>query len=195
MKTIWNSSLENLPEVGQRVWYHYTWIGTHAGEYIGELPCEFEEVSYPYFRGEGGTWKADCETFWCEWGEEQPEPPEESLEQYKWAEEENRKGLENIKKINFEDIDSIIDFLKAIKEKEISYREGAEILFDCFDAAWVDGLKAGRGEHKRDLFQLHELKQIHKYSEFIELVATPKRPDGTYNYCREALEQKAKELL
>lgn len=162
---------------------------------IGELPCEFEEVSYPYFQSDGGTWCADCETFWCEWGGEQPEPPEESLDQYKWAEEENQKRMENIKKVDFEDIDSIINFLKAVKGKEINYREGAEILFDCFDAAWVDGLKAGRGEHKRDLSQLHELEQIHKYSDFIELVATPKRPDGTYNYCREALEQKAKELL
>lgn len=191
----WISTLENLPEVGQRVWYHYVWIGTFDGIYLGKLLDEGEADSYPYFQSDGGTWGADCETFWCEWTEEKPEPPEESLEQYKWAEEENKKRMENIKKINFEDIDSIIDFLKAIKRKEISYREGAHILFDCFDEAWVDGLKAGRGEHKRDLFQLHELKQIHKYSEFIELVATPKRPDGTYNYCREALEQKAKELL
>lgn len=30
---------------------------------------------------------------------------------------------------------------------------------------------------------------------FIQLVATPKRPDGTYNYCREALEKKAKDIL
>jgi len=30
---------------------------------------------------------------------------------------------------------------------------------------------------------------------FVSLVATGKRPDGTYNYCREALEQKAKKLL
>jgi hypothetical protein len=30
---------------------------------------------------------------------------------------------------------------------------------------------------------------------FVELAARPKRPDGTYNYCREALEQKAKEIL
>ena len=30
---------------------------------------------------------------------------------------------------------------------------------------------------------------------FISLVAAGKRSDGTYNYCREALEQKAKELL
>jgi hypothetical protein len=31
--------------------------------------------------------------------------------------------------------------------------------------------------------------------QFVELVATPKRPDGTYNYCREALELKAIEVL
>ena len=31
--------------------------------------------------------------------------------------------------------------------------------------------------------------------QFVELVATPKRPDGTYNYCREALESRAAEVL
>jgi hypothetical protein len=31
--------------------------------------------------------------------------------------------------------------------------------------------------------------------QFVELVAAPKRPDGTYNYCREALEKKATEVL
>lgn len=127
--------------------------------------------------------------------QQKPEPPEESLEQYKWAEEENKKRMKNIKKINFEDIDSIIDLLKAVKGKEISYREGAEILYNCFDNAWLDGFKECRGDRKHNLFQLHELEQVHKYREFIELVAKPKRPDGTYNYCREALEQKAKELL
>ena len=30
---------------------------------------------------------------------------------------------------------------------------------------------------------------------FVKFAATPKRPDGTYNYCREALEAEAKELL
>ena len=31
--------------------------------------------------------------------------------------------------------------------------------------------------------------------QFVELVATPKRRDGTYNCCREALEIKAKQVL
>jgi hypothetical protein len=31
--------------------------------------------------------------------------------------------------------------------------------------------------------------------QFVELVATPKRPDGTFNYCREALQQRAVETL
>ena len=31
--------------------------------------------------------------------------------------------------------------------------------------------------------------------QFVELVAAPARPDGTYNYCREALEKKAAEVL
>ena len=38
-------------------------------------------------------------------------------------------------------------------------------------------------------------EQYNKYRAFIERVATGKRPDGTYNYCREALEKEAKELL
>jgi len=33
------------------------------------------------------------------------------------------------------------------------------------------------------------------YRRFIQTVANGKRPDGTYNYCREALEKQAKELL
>jgi len=31
--------------------------------------------------------------------------------------------------------------------------------------------------------------------QFVELAAAPKRPDGTYNNCRESLELKAKEVL
>ena len=31
--------------------------------------------------------------------------------------------------------------------------------------------------------------------QFVELVAAPKRPDGTYNNCRESLETKALEVL
>lgn len=31
--------------------------------------------------------------------------------------------------------------------------------------------------------------------QFVQLAATPKRADGTYNYCREALEQKANEIV
>jgi hypothetical protein len=31
--------------------------------------------------------------------------------------------------------------------------------------------------------------------QFVELVATPKRPDGTFNLCREALQQRAVETL
>jgi len=30
---------------------------------------------------------------------------------------------------------------------------------------------------------------------FVELAATPARPDGTFNYCREALQQQAVETL
>jgi hypothetical protein len=43
--------------------------------------------------------------------------------------------------------------------------------------------------------QLNQLLRIQTLENFVSLVATGKRPDGTYNYCREALERKAKELL
>lgn len=37
--------------------------------------------------------------------------------------------------------------------------------------------------------------RLGKLLEFVRLVATPHRADGTYNYCREALEQRATQLL
>ena len=37
--------------------------------------------------------------------------------------------------------------------------------------------------------------KIQTLENFVRLVANGKRPDGTYNLCREALEQRAKELL
>ena len=46
---------------------------------------------------------------------------------------------------------------------------------------------------KKDLINL-QVKYL-KLIEFVELVACPKRPDGTYNRCREALELSAKQLL
>lgn len=51
-----------------------------------------------------------------------------------------------------------------------------------------------------DLYKAHTdirvlLATIEKLLEFIRLVAADKRPDGTYNRCREALEISAKELL
>lgn len=42
---------------------------------------------------------------------------------------------------------------------------------------------------------LDEHLKVLKLENFVRLVATDKRSDGTYNYCREALEQQAKELL
>ncbi len=37
--------------------------------------------------------------------------------------------------------------------------------------------------------------RVQELENFVRLVANGKRSDGTYNYCREALEQKANELL
>jgi len=39
------------------------------------------------------------------------------------------------------------------------------------------------------------LFDFYKLQTFVQLVAIGKRPDGTYNYCREALEKEAKKLL
>ena len=43
--------------------------------------------------------------------------------------------------------------------------------------------------------EIYNIIEITKLREFVELVSNSKRPDGTYNYCREALEKKAQQLL
>jgi hypothetical protein len=43
--------------------------------------------------------------------------------------------------------------------------------------------------------EIYSLIEYEKLRSFVELVSNDKRPDGTYNYCREALEKKAKDLL
>jgi hypothetical protein len=43
--------------------------------------------------------------------------------------------------------------------------------------------------------EIYNIIEITKLREFVELVSNGKRPDGTYNYCREALEKKAQQLL
>jgi hypothetical protein len=43
--------------------------------------------------------------------------------------------------------------------------------------------------------EICSLIEYEKLRSFVELVSNGKRPDGTYNYCREALEKKAKDLL
>lgn len=59
--------------------------------------------------------------------------------------------------------------------------------YACFDCDWHEGDEMDENlETKIDLQELLS---------FVRLVATPKRSDGTYNYCREALEEQAKELL
>lgn len=153
MKKNWISTLEKLPQVGQRVWYHYAWIGTFDGTYLGEKHCEFEDCTYPYFESSGGTWRADCETFWCEWTEEKPDPPEESIEHYKAVEEDNRIRRENLSAINVNDVESIAEFLESIKNGKLECEKGCEILIDVFDQAWEDGYKSGRGSAKNILLK------------------------------------------
>ena len=43
--------------------------------------------------------------------------------------------------------------------------------------------------------QIYNITEATKLREFVELASNGKRPDGTYNYCCEALEKKAKDLL
>jgi len=197
VKTNWHSTLEKLPEVGQKVWYFYIWIGAWEGVYKGEIYNEFCNATYPCFEGDQcNYWEADTETFWCDWTEEKPEPPERfSKEEIKQIVDEMNKETKIENEPKFNDYDSVVEFLRKIQNGDISCRKGAEYLLETFDDAWVDGCGFGKKEKRDQLIKLSKLEQADKYESFIELVATPKRPDGTYNYCREALEQKAKELL
>jgi hypothetical protein len=43
--------------------------------------------------------------------------------------------------------------------------------------------------------EIYSLIEYEKLRNFVELVSNGKRPDGSYNYCREALEKKAQQLL
>jgi len=43
--------------------------------------------------------------------------------------------------------------------------------------------------------EIYSIIEYEMMRSFIELVSTGKRPDGTYNYCRQALEIKARLLL
>jgi AAA+ ATPase superfamily predicted ATPase len=43
--------------------------------------------------------------------------------------------------------------------------------------------------------EIYHMLEALKLREFVELASNGKRPDGTYNYCREALEKKAQQLL
>jgi hypothetical protein len=45
------------------------------------------------------------------------------------------------------------------------------------------------------LMQINDLIEYEKLHSFVRLVATGPRPDGTYNYCREALQRRAENVL
>ena len=44
-------------------------------------------------------------------------------------------------------------------------------------------------------YEIDNLIKLDKLRSFVELVASGPRPDGTYNYCREALQKRANQLL
>ena len=49
--------------------------------------------------------------------------------------------------------------------------------------------------NQMSLYQTNSLIEHEKLRAFVELVSNGPRPDGTYNYCREALQQRATLLL
>jgi hypothetical protein len=44
-------------------------------------------------------------------------------------------------------------------------------------------------------YEIDNLIKLDKLRSFVELVASGPRSDGTYNYCREALQRRASQLL
>ena len=99
-----------------------------------------------------------------------------------------------MKEFNFEKLEDVENFLSNIG-KDISTKSAAIFLFEKADEYWFDGVKTGRKDRAFNIIKLREIEDNHKYRNFIERVAADKRPDGTYNYCREALEKEAKGLL
>ena len=44
-------------------------------------------------------------------------------------------------------------------------------------------------------YEIDNLIKLDKLRSFVEIVSNGPRPDGTYNYCREALQKRATQLL
>lgn len=64
--------------------------------------------------------------------------------------------------------------------------------------AFVNGYKDKEVERERDALRAEVQTLTLRCAELesvLHLIAAPKRADGTYNYCREACEQLAKEVL
>ena len=99
-----------------------------------------------------------------------------------------------MKELSFEKLKDIEEFLSTVG-KDISIKSAAIFLFQKADEYWFEGVKTGRKESSLKSIKLREIEDNHKYRNFIERVAAGKRSDGTYNYCREALEKEAKGLL
>ena len=69
-------------------------------------------------------------------------------------------------------------------------------MFSSLDEDFYWDLKAEETKTAVLKQELNELKLVlAKYESALELIAAPKRPDGTYNRCREACEELAREVL
>ncbi len=93
--------------------------------------------------------------------------------------------------IDFNNIDSIEEYLNGIRNGEISPRAAAKLISYSADEYWMDGVKIARKAAKDDSIRLSDIRKMHKLKEFVDLVANGGRTKcGTYS--QEGLKQQAK---
>lgn len=91
-----------------------------------------------------------------------------------------------------------LDYSNIVSNRMDGCNTGDKIVYKTEDGIFIDKectkkleiLEKTAFEKMADQYSEQE-----KLWEFVRLVATPARNDGTFNYCREALQQKAVELL
>jgi hypothetical protein len=88
--------------------------------------------------------------------------------------------------IDFNNIDSIEEYLNRVKSGEISPRAAAKHIIYSADEYWMEGVKIARKAAKDDSIRLSDIRKMHKLKEFVDLVANE---HGTYS--QEGLKQQA----
>lgn len=90
--------------------------------------------------------------------------------------------------------ESLNDLRELVSDMSAALREGNIDTFRDLLAAAVRRVGPSDFAQQRMRF----ISQMHRIAELeaaLQLIAAPKRPDGTYNRCREACERVAKEAL